>query len=837
MFDRFRRRLSVSEATTSPICGQASDAPYRKRAQAVSAIESKEKPCIPATDAAPAPDNPDDTLRQLISCKVKLAEVSLQKEELESEVRLLREHLQETQEELEAFRDRLRHDDTIRAAGGSSVEQHFNVQGHLPPGVEARIQSCAKASISGGAERPSSLRVNLEWRPRADSEWLPSASSHEPGRWVAVPPKRTGQNRHCEALTLPARSPRFWPSLPTPTPRRPKAHPKAFVKSFTEAFSPQSFPPAAGTPTAGKPPLMPRAVSIRGQHALEPADVQLCEGVSIFLTLAPHVRRTMLAYLTVKHYQPGEAIYKCGDVAQMLYILKSGDVVETADGNAHDGDPLPSAMQRLAVGDLFGEREVLDSLRKGAEGSWEQAEDGGCETGTAPRHTTACKAMTTASCLTMSVKCFRETLRNTALLQESTSSVVSFFKEKGDDMELTTLVNAMRGKVESAETRAEYLAVLRGFSLDMQTLPLGEAQHGGGFGTDPDQLRKDLVRETGIFVNGTWWPLGGLETGMEQFQEALYYSLECQGKRVSYVKQRRKSVLLERERSGSDLVTQMSALASTPTPLQRHRRTQSLESVQQLTVDVNNLVTEIPEQTACADVTDQEELARSSMVAVAVERVMFACCRTLSGGDSYLVVNQARLAFSAPFYPHLRPREPHRPAQLEGSTLLARRPHLALQYALGLALSSRLSLALRRNNRFDSFGSGVQLFANAAVTVTPESRLAPPVRISMLSSRLVSVESVDVFKVTHFADDGTDECWCHIYTAVVDEIDFAKGVDGSISDRHMSISYVEAPVTAEELSPRPNPPREGQEREDNIKMALPHDVAASGLQIERGSSI
>ncbi|KAK3279612.1 hypothetical protein CYMTET_12513 [Cymbomonas tetramitiformis] len=161
-------------------------------------------------------------------------------------------------------------------------------------------------------------------------------------------------------------------------------------------------------------------------------------------------------------------------------------------------------------------------------------------------------------------------------------------------------------------------------------------------------------------------------------------------------------------------------------------------TVQQLTVDVNNLVTEIPEQTACADVTDQEELARSSMVAVAVERVMFACCRTLSGGDSYLVVNQ--------------------------------------------------------------------LFANAAVTVTPESRLAPPVRISMLSSRLVSVESVDVFKVTHFADDGTDECWCHIYTAVVDEIDFAKGVDGSISDRHMSISYVEAPVTAEELSPRPNPP-------------------------------
>eukprot|EP00854_Cymbomonas_tetramitiformis_P002612 gene2612-3369_t len=184
-------------------------------------------------------------------------------------------------------------------------------------------------------------------------------------------------------------------------------------------------------------------------------------------------------------------------------------------------------------------------------------------------------------------------------------------------------------------------------------------------------------------------------------------------------------------------------------------------TVQQLTVDVNNLVTEIPEQTACADVTDQEELARSSMVAVAVERVMFACCRTLSAF-------QQHISFGGVMDP--------------------------------------MSPTRRRNNRFDSFGSGVQLFANAAVTVTPESRLAPPVRISMLSSRLVSVESVDVFKVTHFADDGTDECWCHIYTAVVDEIDFAKGVDGSISDRHMSISYVEAPVTAEELSPRPNPP-------------------------------
>lgn len=81
----------------------------------------------------------------------------------------------------------------------------------------------------------------------------------------------------------------------------------------------------------------------------------------------------------------------------------------------------------------------------------------------------------------------------------------------------------VRLQVSNACTRSEYLEVLRQFTRKLDTMELMPSAYESGLSSPPasphslnrgiskDQIRKDLARESGVFLNDIWWPLGGFQ--------------------------------------------------------------------------------------------------------------------------------------------------------------------------------------------------------------------------------------------------------------------------------------------------------------------------------------
>merc|ERR1711871_97506 len=242
-----------------------------------------------------------------------------------------------------------------------------------------------------------------------------------------------------------------------------------------------------------------------GEFRLRDIEILLSQ-VAIFRHMNAHEIFVVARTMEKEQYSKGEFLFRQGEVGNSFFILLEGQLnvicYEVGPGKSQTMAPGGSArlVATLNPGQCFGGTGLARSL---------------------PR-TASVVAVIDSCCLRLDRKVFED------LNNRFDESIVENMKSYETYRESTEFVDELRQWLLTARNKEQYLSVLKKFpslTLDLNSSQVGRKSLAGG----PSQLDRDLIRETGVTLNGELFLFQGKpdarQNTFDRFSTQLYTSV------------------------------------------------------------------------------------------------------------------------------------------------------------------------------------------------------------------------------------------------------------------------------------------------------------------------